>query len=279
MAPASPGLRDAMLLLAHVRLADVMWSPAGGHRFPTQGVSVPRMPLAGVECLRNRRKNSANPRPAGASQSFLGSKFRRIDEEENEPRGAPLGFFPNPKPVFRPSDTRIAAVLKRGGVWSNRSQAAKRRWADPVYRETLLKKRRDNAAPAARASRLVIGPVDSVVFSPSPVQSEIWRSKADEINAWARANQLRREAALRWRDDPIGATEARLESGEELRSRLDNTTYRIVLQEQRRESALKGWQSRRRNQAKRLQAIIANSSAAARRGGYAIDVGWPPERL
>jgi hypothetical protein len=277
MAPSKLQSLGALLLLAHARLADVMWSPAGGHRFPTQGASVPRSALSSVECLRNRRKNSATPRPAGASQSFLGSNFRRIAEEENVPRGAPPGFFSNAKPVARPSDTRIAAVLKRGGVWSNRSQAAKRRWADPVYRETLLKKRRDNAAPA-RASRLVIGPVDSVVFSPSPVQSEIWRSKADEINAWARANQLRREAALRWRDDPIGATEARLESGAELRSRLDNTTYRLGLQEQRRERALKGWQSRRRNQAKRLQAIIANSSAAARRGGYAIDVGWPPER-
>jgi hypothetical protein len=148
----------------------------------------------------------------------------------------------------RERDPRFRPFKPAGGVWSNRSQAAKRRWADPVYRATLLKKRRENAAPKkAQTTGLAIGPLDSVVFSPSAAQSEIWRSKADEINKWARSNQLRREARLRWNKDPMNATYALLESGAELRSRFDNETYKLLRQQKRRDKALSGWETRRRN--------------------------------
>lgn len=210
-----------------------------------------------IVCLRNRRKNSQNPRPAGPSPGFLVGASKLADD-----------VLDDPDDQDDDASGVSASRVKLPGVWSNRSLAARRRWADPVYRENLLEKRRARRAarPEEPPRRLAIGPLDSVVFSPSPAQTQIWRSKADDINRWARANQLRREKALKWKHDPIGWTRAHLEAGAQVRSQLDNTTYKELRREKRRLDAQARWATRKRNAERRLtrgSAGGAPSSAGA----------------
>ncbi|KAG8467957.1 hypothetical protein KFE25_007009 [Diacronema lutheri] len=239
----------AIVLLSLVDQVVVLFSPAGGrHQLPSHGVYVSRTALSGVECLRNCRKNSADPRPAGQQTTFMTRRRRHDPDDGDEDDAEEDEGYDGPKPQRRSLATRARAP-NPSGVWSNRSLAARRRWADPEYRDKVVRKRMENAAPKSPKSALAIGPLDSVVFSPSQAQTEIWRSKADEINRWARANQLRREGALRWKRDPMGWTLANLEAGKPARSRLDNDTYKIVRQEQRRLLSVARWETRRRNEA------------------------------
>lgn len=293
----APRRAQTLLLISWLKGVDVLFSPGPGfgrHQLPSHGVRVPTSGLSDLTCLRNRRKNSANPRPDIPQTSFT-SRARLKDPEDSEEGGSDENeaeLDDDDIPSSRLTQTiddeddapkpPLSRSLTSAGVWSNRSQAAKRRWADPEYREKVVKKRRENAAAAAAAapartpsSGLAIGPLDSVVFSPSRAQTEIWRSKADEINRWARANQLRREGTLRWKRDPMGWTLANLEAGKDVRARMNNETYKAFRQHQRKLKALTQWETRRRNEAEAEAAaserLAARIAAAAADRARALD--------
>ncbi|KAJ1624261.1 hypothetical protein T492DRAFT_1048512 [Pavlovales sp. CCMP2436] len=255
----------ALLLLASPRGANLLFA-AGRQLPPARGVHVSRSALSGVDCLRNQRKNSVDPRPDSSisRSSFLPRSARRPQEETDDSEREWMVFSNTPPSRTLPSrltKAQFASSVERvtSGAWSNKSAAAKLRWADPQYREEQLKKRRENAAPALPPRPLGVvvgprdsvvraeGPRDSVVFSPSRAQTQIWRSKADEINKWAMANQLRREKMNQWKQDPIGATNAHLEAGAELRSQLNNETFKADRREKRAEVARARWVTRSAN--------------------------------
>lgn len=253
-----------LLLLAWIEGAAVLFSPGpsfGRHQLPSQSAHVPRSVLSDLTCLRNRRKNSAVPSPEVAQTGFTARSRLKFSEDYGDDDDDEDDAVDYDEGDRAPRRSRARSPTS-AGVWSNRSQAAKRRWADPEYRAKVVKKRRENAAPKrAPNSGLAIGPLDSVVFSPSPAQTEIWRSKADEINRWARANQLRREGTLRWKRDPMGWTLDNLASGDAMRSRLNNDTYKSERQQQRKLEAMARWETRRRNTAAAEDAATAALAA------------------
>lgn len=194
---------------------------------------------ATVMWLRNRRKNSARPFPEGASAGFLtGGSLASNDEE---PASWSL--------VDREHRTPKAASTPESPVrrtWNKRSEAAKRRWADPDYRRRQITKRRAKAAePAQQRRRRPTRKVETVLQSPTAAETEIWRSKADDINRWAQANQLRREKALRYKRDPVGWSREHLEAGCGLRAQLNNETFKAERRERRRLLAEARWRKRR----------------------------------
>lgn len=74
--------------------------------------------------------------------------------------------------------------------WSRRSEAARRRWADPAYRVKVLEKRAEKRRKSAEMSeghkaKVEIGPVDSITLCND--------DKAKRINDYARSNKLRSE--------------------------------------------------------------------------------------
>ena len=133
--------------------------------------------------------------------------------------------------------------------WSKRSEAARKRWADPAYRSKVLakraEKRRENAklsgeeVPIKQKKKVEIGCVDSITMRND--------EKAKAINDYARSNQLRSEKISQFHQDRQLWMEKRLSTS---RSRLTDEEYidqKKDIQRKRKEKAIRSARKRREN--------------------------------
>eukprot|EP00186_Timspurckia_oligopyrenoides_P002069 CAMPEP_0182442482 /NCGR_PEP_ID=MMETSP1172-20130603/1390_1 /TAXON_ID=708627 /ORGANISM="Timspurckia oligopyrenoides, Strain CCMP3278" /LENGTH=198 /DNA_ID=CAMNT_0024637359 /DNA_START=204 /DNA_END=800 /DNA_ORIENTATION=- len=143
------------------------------------------------------------------------------NEEEMDEYGLVSDGLPKREPEF--------SSEKRS--WSTKSQAAKRRWANPEYRQKILEKRRAKVASKKSnvTPRVQIGTMDSVALSTD--------EKAAEIIRYCRSNQLRSEAMRRFRRDPLGWMNEKLQSGQEHRERKNSAEHKLQQKQKRSESA------------------------------------------
>lgn len=142
--------------------------------------------------------------------------------------------------------------------WSKRSEAARKRWADPVYRAKMLEKRAEKRRRDAEANgenvkghKLEIGCMDSVTLSDE--------NKAQAINAYARSNKLRSEKITAFHRNRKLWMETRLDDSPKNLSDDEYVQTKIDLREKRRQSALKR-AAIRRNGGKNAQTPIKPSS-------------------
>lgn len=121
--------------------------------------------------------------------------------------------------------------------WSKRSEAARKRWADPAYRAKMLQKRAEKRRRDAEAAgeqpkaKVEIGRMDSITLCND--------EKAKAINDYARSNQLRSEKITafhhnrtQWMADRLSNSPARLSDEEYVQQKLQ-------VKERRRMSALR----------------------------------------
>lgn len=130
-------------------------------------------------------------------------------------------------------------------VWSRRSEAAKKRWADPTYRAKMLKKRRRKVEAAGKVR---IGSMDSITLSGD--------EKAREINDYVRSCKRRSESLAAFHRDGAAWMKKRLDDGEDLR-RGREVEGLLKRRERRREVA------RKRHEARRQKASEEGDSAKA----------------
>lgn len=117
--------------------------------------------------------------------------------------------------------------------WSKRAEAARKRWADPVYRAKMLEKRAEKRRRDAEETnpRLEIGVMDSITLCDD--------DKAQAINNYARSNKIRSEKITafhrnkrQWMEKRLSDTPAKLTNDEYV-------SRKMALREKRRQSAFK----------------------------------------
>lgn len=152
--------------------------------------------------------------------------------------------------------------------WSKRSEAARKRWADPDYRAKMLqkraeKRRRDSDATSMR--KIEIGVMDSITLADEP------RAKA--INAYARSNKLRSEKITAFHKNRKLWMENRLKDSPKHLSEKEKLDKKIQLKEKRRQSALQRAQNKRTQRILDLEKQIGNDGEAGSgtvQGGGAV---------
>lgn len=207
---------------------------------------------ANVYMLRVRR--SRLPRDWGDKSSSLSGKFLPLDPKdenvlealEDYASGAKYGKVDDDfgEEGQSASAYQDSAESGRTGEWSKRSEGAKKRWSDPLYRQKMLEKRAEKkkANAAARGPtrhRIEIGTMDSITLCDD--------DKARAINDYARSNRLKSEKLTAYHRDRRTWMETRLSQGEDLRWRLNRVEYKKQRQDKRREEA------RRRHARKRAR--------------------------
>lgn len=130
--------------------------------------------------------------------------------------------------------------------WSRRSEAARKRWADPVYRAKVLEKRAEKRKQNGHRAKVSIGPVDSITLCSD--------DKAKAINDYARSNQLRSEKITAFHRNPKLWMENRLRDSPMKLSDEEYVNKKILRQERRRRFALQ--------REERLRAAKASSESA-----------------
>lgn len=142
-------------------------------------------------------KHRRPPPPPGLSGRFLplDADDERLLDELARGRHMPGGRFADD-----------GGSEKEKEAWSNRSEAAKKRWADPTYRAMMLTKRRRKKAAEGKVR---IGSMDSVTLSGD--------EKAREINDYVRSCKRRSESLEAFHRDGAGWMKRRLEEGEGIR--------------------------------------------------------------
>lgn len=162
------------------------------------------------------------------AETVLGSDI----EESYGPDGPPASAYGD----YAPSTKK----------WSKRSEAARKRWADPVYRERMLKKRAEKKQRDAEAAggppkpKVEIGRMDSITLCND--------DKAKAINDYVRSNKLRSEKITafhrdrrQWMENRLKDSPARLTDDEYLKRKLE-------LRERRRSNARKREEAKRAKQ-------------------------------
>ncbi|KAA8491813.1 hypothetical protein FVE85_8295 [Porphyridium purpureum] len=135
--------------------------------------------------------------------------------------------------------------------WSRKSEAAKRRWANPEYRRKILAKRRAKMAAAKLAEKPVrtrgvqIGAMDSVTHSSD--------EKAAAINRYARSLKLRSERMQLYKRDQMTWMNERLDEGAPLRRAYVDPELKKKRREER---------SRLAEERHRRMRLLADSSAS-----------------
>lgn len=119
--------------------------------------------------------------------------------------------------------------------WSRRSEAARKRWADPAYRAKVLekraeKRRRNTEMNDGHKAKVEIGPVDSITLCND--------DKAKAINDYARSNKLRSEKITGFHRNPKQWMENRLKSSPMRLSDEEYVNQKIEKRERRRYFAL-----------------------------------------
>lgn len=147
-------------------------------------------------------------------------------------------------PQGPPSDAYGTSAINGQKKWSRRSEAARKRWADPAYRAKMLEKRAEKrrrdaemAGEPPKQHKVEIGRMDSITLCDE--------EKAKAINDYARSNKLRSEKITAFHRDRRTWMETRLKDSP---SRLSDEEYdkrKKETQERRRQSALKRERTKR----------------------------------
>lgn len=173
-----------------------------------------------------------------------------FDEENYGPEGPPSHAY---------GHTRPGAAKK----WSKRSEAARKRWADPAYRAKVLEKRAEKRRKDAELAgeplqpkqhKVEIGCMDSIALCDD--------EKAKAINDYARSNKLRSEKISAFHRDRQLWMENRLSKG---RPKLTDEEYieqKKGIQAKRKEEAFRRARVRRENKLK-LENMESNGEASA----------------
>lgn len=201
---------------------------------------------------RKRRPEDWDKRNSGLSGRFLpmdprdeaildileGVSPRKVDGEESYGSEGP------PSEAY--GQANISGEPQK---WSKRSEAARKRWADPEYRAKMLQKRaekRRRDSDAASIPKIEIGVMDSITLVDEP------RAKA--INAYARSNKLRSEKITAFHKNRKLWMENRLKDSPKHLSEKEKQQKKIQLKEKRRRSALQRAQNKReKNQTSRIE--------------------------
>lgn len=168
-----------------------------------------------------------DPRDEAILDLLAGEPGRRQTEEEETygPEGPPSEAYGGSEP----------GSAKK---WSKRSEAARKRWADPAYRAKVLQKRAEKRRRDAEAAgeppkqhKVEIGRMDSITLCDE--------ERAKAINAYARSNQLRSEKITAFHKNKRAWMENRLKDSP---MRLSDDEYierKKAIRDRRRQSALK----------------------------------------
>lgn len=130
-----------------------------------------------------------------------------------------------------------SSVPGRPKKWSKRSEAARKRWADPSYRAKMLEKRAEKRRKDAEAAgevtkhhKVEIGRMDSITLCDD--------DKAKAINDYARSNKLRAEKMSAFHRDRKLWMEQRLGKGLAGLTDEEYHSQKKEAQQRRREIAL-----------------------------------------
>lgn len=204
------------------------------HRQPRVG-SAARVTMLRVQ--KKRRPEDWDKNVSSLSGRFLPMDPRDeaiLDVLENTSRSP---FIPSYGMDVRPSDVHDGIVAPSvSPKWSKRSEAARKRWSDPMYRAKMLekraeKRRRDAEESDESSKRLEIGCMDSITLSDE--------SKAKAINAYARSNKLRSEKITAFHKNRKVWMEERLQDSPQNLSEKEYIEKKLELREKRRQSAIK----------------------------------------
>lgn len=164
-----------------------------------------------------------------------------LDTLERDTRGQRLEdiYGPEGSSADAYGDSGLGAPEK----WSRRSEAARKRWADPAYREKMLEKRAEKRRRDAEAAceqpkaKVEIGVMDSITLCDD--------DKAKAINDYARSNKLRSEKVTafhrnrrEWMENRLKDSPARLTDEEYLQRKIERRDRRRLFA-LRREQASK----------------------------------------
>lgn len=156
----------------------------------------------------------------------LESGFKRggVEAVEYGPEGPPVEAYGS------------ASLNGRSGKWSKRSEAARKRWADPAYRAKMIamreeKKKRDEDASAPKTHKVEIGRMDSITLCDD--------DKAKAINDYARSNKRRSEQMTAFHHDKRTWMESRLSDGVAARWTDNYVEGKLLKKEKRRQAALR----------------------------------------
>ncbi|KAI0562206.1 hypothetical protein FGB62_64g028 [Gracilaria domingensis] len=139
-------------------------------------------------------------------------------------------------PEGPPAEAYGDSGLGRPKKWSKRSEAARKRWADPSYRAKMLekraaKRRMNEEANGGPKQKVEIGRMDSITLCDD--------DRAKAINDYARSNKLRSEKISAFHRNRKLWMETRLSTG---RPKLTDEEYvqmKKAQQEKRRDIALR----------------------------------------
>lgn len=240
--------------------------PAHAHRLQERKQRTWPSP-ATVTMLRvqdKRRPEDWDKRNSSLSGRFMPMDPREenvLDVLENFERGpSPETYGPEGPPSDAYGDSGVPLASRK---WSKRSEAARKRWADPVYRAKMLekraeKRRRDDAASndePEKGHKLEIGCMDSIALSEE--------NKANAINAYARSNQLRSEKITAFHRNRKLWMEKRLDDSPKHLSDDQYLQKKLDIQEKRRQAALKRAEMRRNRGTPPQSRLVGESKGAS----------------
>lgn len=122
--------------------------------------------------------------------------------------------------------------------WNRRSEAAKKRWADPEYRAKMMNSRqKTKREKASQNKRVEIGPMDSIVGSSD--------QKSKMIMDYAIANAKRADKIRRFHHQRASWMRERLSGGQDKRDSFNNDDFKLERKQKRSEVARKRQQRRK----------------------------------
>ncbi|CAN8072368.1 unnamed protein product [Agarophyton chilense] len=144
-------------------------------------------------------------------------------------------------PEGPPAEAYGESGLGRPKKWSKRSEAARKRWADPSYRAKMLEKRAakrrlNEEANGAPKQKVEIGRMDSITLCDD--------DRAKAINDYARSNKLRSEKISAFHRNRKLWMETRLSTAQPKLSEEEYVQMKKDRQKKRRSIALKRAQNK-----------------------------------
>lgn len=173
-----------------------------------------------------------------------------LDLLEKDKRLPDLDYDYGPEGPTREAYGESSIGRSTPSKWSRRSEAARKRWADPCYRAKMLEKRKakrkmNEEANGGSKQKVQIGRMDSITLCDD--------DKAKAINDYARSNKLRSEKISAFHRNRRLWMEERLNSGQS-QAKLSDEEYvnkKLQIQQKRREVALRRARNMRAQRLKR----------------------------
>lgn len=205
--------------------------------FRTTPRGMKKFPITMLRVQQKRRPENWDKRNSNLSGRFL--PMDPQDEtildilEGTAPHGngGEETYGPEGPPAAAYGESPVPAEPRK---WSKRSEAARKRWADPDYRAKMLQKRAEKRRRDSEASstpKIEIGVMDSITLA------DEHRAKA--INAYARSNRLRSEKITAFHKNRKVWMENRLKNSPKLLSEQEKIQLKLDTRERRRQAALK----------------------------------------